>query len=344
MNENTLKTMVYEDRDRPLPLQAATGETCKPSSQIRHRIHDGVESAMAILNGIAGDYIREQESHLAMPMRFYQERRPVGLTRGSLLQAHPDAASTVCIFVHGLCLNEKAWEYPGEPSKNYGSLLQRDLGYTPFFVRYNSGLHVSENGKDLSGLIADLLDAYPRRVEEIVLIGHSQGGLVIRSACHYGRDDPADWTSRVSRIFFLGTPQLGAPLEKFVNVLTASLKIVKTPSLQSVADFLNFRSAAIKDLRFGYTLDEEWEGLDPDALLQNNRRHTPLPPGAKHYAIAASLTKEPEHPLGRFLGDAMVRLSSAAGPLRADAPGLPDEHCAVISGTNHFALSRHPAV
>ncbi len=320
-------------------------ETKTASARLRQWINGCVDYAVAALNGIAGDYIKEQDSHLAIPMRFFQNRRPLSLTSEALLEAHPNATSRICIFVHGLCFTEKGWEFPNDPTKNYGSLLQRDLGYTPFFVRYNSGLHVSQSGKDLSNLIAELLEIYPRRVKEIMLIGHSQGGLVIRSACHYGRDDSSNWTDRVSRVFFLGTPQLGAPLEKFVNVLTAAFKAVRTPSLRSVADFLNFRSAAIKDLRFGYTLDEEWMGSDPDALLQNERHHAPLLPGTTHYAIAATLTREPGHPISRCLGDGMVRLPSAEWKSRRnEGSGSPIEHRAVISGISHFRLPRHPAV
>ena len=51
MNENILKTECYKNKGLLSPLQAATGETSKPSSQIRRWIHDGAESAVAILKG-----------------------------------------------------------------------------------------------------------------------------------------------------------------------------------------------------------------------------------------------------------------------------------------------------
>ena len=327
--------------------QPEKAETVSPqSARARRLINDWVDGAVAILNGCAGDYINEQESHLAIPMSFYHDKRPLPLTTGALSQTFPKATPRICILVHGLCYTERIWEFPGDTRKNYGSLLQRDLGYTPFFVRYNSGLHVSQNGKSLSHLLTQLLAVYPQQVEEIILIGHSMGGLVIRSACHYDQTHNSNLTKPVSRIFFLGTPQLGAPLEKFVNALTFGLRSTRIPFARSLADFLNFRSAAIKDLRFGYTVDAEWKEHDPDALLQNNRHPVPLLPGVSHYLIAATLTREPDHPLSQCLGDVLVRIPSATRQSQGsrEDSSCAIEHRAIISGVNHFALARHPAV
>ena len=82
-------------------------------------------------------------------------------------------------------------------------------------VRYNTGLHVSENGRGLARLLDEMVEEWPCQLEELVLIGHSMGGLVARSACHYG----ASWTDRVRHVFCLGSPHLGADLEKGANVL-----------------------------------------------------------------------------------------------------------------------------
>ena len=53
------------------------------------------------------------------------------------------------------------------------------------YLRYNTGRHVSENGRDWRTLLDAARARWPVEVHEIALIGHSMGGLVARSACHY---------------------------------------------------------------------------------------------------------------------------------------------------------------
>ena len=42
----------------------------------------------------------------------------------------------------------------------YGHRMEIELGYSPLYVRYNTGRHISENGRDL----AELLEQLRRRV------------------------------------------------------------------------------------------------------------------------------------------------------------------------------------
>jgi triacylglycerol esterase/lipase EstA (alpha/beta hydrolase family) len=62
-------------------------------------------------------------------------------------------------------------------------------GFTPVYLRYNTGLHISHNGQTLAELLNRLHVLWPAAAEEplkeTVLVGHSMGGLVAR-ACHYG--------------------------------------------------------------------------------------------------------------------------------------------------------------
>lgn len=54
---------------------------------------------------------------------------------------------------------------------------------------------------DRAGLERALPDARPVRVREIDLIGHSMGGLVLRSACHDGtEDEPALFPNAAVRL------------------------------------------------------------------------------------------------------------------------------------------------
>jgi pimeloyl-ACP methyl ester carboxylesterase len=251
--------------------------------------------------------------------------------------------------VHGLAGSDAVWrfyaeEHYGDPDTTYGSLLARDLGYGPLYLRYNSGLHVSENGARLDERLDALVRAWPVPVEEIVLVGHSMGGLVVRSACHAGRRRASGWVDAVRHVVCLGTPHLGAPLEKLGNLAGWALGALDVA--RPLARLVNGRSAGIKDLRFGYLVDEDWRDRDPDALLEDNRHDIPFFDSAAHYFVAATLTRSPSHPLAHLLGDTLVRMPSATGRGAPAARRIPfrDEHGHHVGAMNHMRLLNHPAV
>jgi pimeloyl-ACP methyl ester carboxylesterase len=240
-------------------------------------------------------------------------------------------------------VNERVWSFPGEPGRTYGTSLQRDLGYTPFAVRYNSGLHVSENG----ALLADLLDAlaacHPAGVRELVLVGHSMGGLVVRSACEAARAAGLPWLGRVSHAFYLGSPHRGAVLEKAGNAVAWTLRAIGVVHTSVLADVANLRSAGIKDLRFGSLLAEDWQGRDPDALLEDGCAPVPLAAGVAHHFGAGGLAAHERHLVSRLFGDCMVSVASAT------ARGLPrgretSEDVRFFPGVGHLALAHDDRV
>jgi pimeloyl-ACP methyl ester carboxylesterase len=141
-------------------------------------------------------------------------------------------------------------------------------------VRYNTGRHVSENGRSLADLLEALVAAWPVAVERIALVGHSMGGLVARSACHQAAERSDAWVGRVRHVVSLGTPHTGAPLAQAVHVAAAGLATV--PETRAFSAFLRRRSAGIRDLRDGSLVDEDWRGRDPDALRAAACREIPL--------------------------------------------------------------------
>ena len=260
----------------------------------RARLIDNAEGAV---NGFWGDYLSQRQNDLDLGMTLRHQGQVLPAERAALAQAYPDASGKLAVFIHGLSSTEWSWNssaerFHGDPDVSFGSLLQADLGYTPVYVRYNSGQHISHNSRLLSALLAQLVAEYPVPVGEIALIGHSMGGLVARSAALHGQTTGELWVRHLRHIFCLGTPNLGAPLEQSVNLLTSVLGAVDTAGTQVPAQVLNTRSAGIKDLRFGYTLDEEWQGKDPDALLKNYRQDVPLVDGVGYYFVAATLTED----------------------------------------------------
>ena len=194
---------------------------------------------------------------------------------------------------------------------DHGAVLARDLGYTPLYLHYNSGLHTSTNGRALSGLLEALLEQWPHRVEELVIIAHSMGGLVARSACHYAAAAGHDWLRRLRKLAFLGTPHHGAPLERGGNWVDVILGAA--PYAAPFARLGKIRSAGITDLRYGNVLDEHWKGRDRFARARDTRQSVPLPDGVQSYAMAATTGKKPGDIRDRLLGDGLVPVSSALG-------------------------------
>lgn len=299
-----------------------------------------------VVNGIAGDYLSAKNNGLAQKMAFYHKGKPLSLSWRGVRAAYPGAGEKVVVMVHGLCCTEVLFGFPNEPGTDYGTLLEKDLGYTPIYLRYNTGLHISENGREFNRLMEELFSVWPGKISEIVLIGHSMGGLIIRSACHYGIEKGSAWTRAVSRVFYLGSPHLGAPLEKVGNIFTCFLKAVPTAYTWVAADLINLRSAAIKDLRFGYVIDDEWKGRDPDEFLKNRRKPVELLPHARHYTVAGTLNRDLDHPVTKAIGDILVRIPSAVPPASGvkNAPVFEAENQVVFPGLHHFALAAHPKV
>jgi len=301
-----------------------------------------LDTAQGALNGTVGDYLNKRGNGLEIAMGLRHAGRPLAIESEQLARALPNATRKICLFVHGLGCTEESWnifaeQFHGDPRHNFGALLQRDLGYTPLYVRYNSGLHVSENGRRLADLIEELSAVYPEPIEELVLIGHSMGGLVVRSAVHYGALDRRSWISHLTHVICIGTPHHGAPLEQVGNLLTSVLRYFDTPGTQIPAQILNLRSAGIKDLRFGYVVDEDWAGHDPDALFQNNRRDIPFLQGVGYYFIASTISRDSQHPARQWIGDLLVHLPSAQGQ-SLTATGQ------VFCGMHHFHILNHPDV
>jgi pimeloyl-ACP methyl ester carboxylesterase len=295
-------------------------------------------AVIAAITGLTGDTLEEQGSPLAQPMAVRVGGKPVEIDPGSIAAAFPNATPRVVVFLHGLMETEFSWG----TGETYGTRLERELGYTPLTVRYNSGLHISQNGRCLSELMDELVAAWPVEVERIALVGHSMGGLVARSACHRGAAEGAAWVAHLKQSVSLGTPHMGAPLEQVVHYLSAGL--ARLPETRPIANFLRRRSGGIRDLRQGSLVDEDWRDRDPDALRAAACAEVPLLEGATHCFVSATVTRSDRHPLGRLIGDTLVLKPSATGRSRSRRIPFDEEYGMHLGGAHHFALLNHPAV
>jgi len=302
--------------------------------------------ALAVLNATLGDELADQGSPLAIPMAVRRGREDVAPQRDAFEAAFPEATSKVAVFVHGLGENEESWRLHADrhgfgTESTYGSRLAHDLGYTPVYLRYNTGLHISENGRHLTTLLDDVVATWPTPVAELTVVGHSMGGLVARSAAHYAQQGSHAWISALRHVFYLGSPHLGAGLEQWVSRLSTVLG--RLDESRPLASILDRRSAGIKDLHAGYLLDEHWREAGPRPKSPGS--DVPLVPWADHYAVSATVTASRRNPLGRLLGDLLVQPASARGRSRRGGHiPFPPEHMRHFGGLHHFRLLNHPGV
>jgi hypothetical protein len=266
------------------------------------------EAMLAALNGVLGDHLAASGNPLAIPMRLRWDGQPLELTAPALAAAIPRPGGKILLLAHGLCLNDRQWNRDGH---DHGARLAADLGYTSIYLHYNSGLHISTNGRAFAGLIEALLQCWPAPMEELAIVGHSMGGLVSRSAYHYGAAAGHAWVRRLRTIVFLGTPHHGAPLERGGNWVNVLLEV--SPYTTAFARLGRIRSAGITDLRYGSLLDEDWEDRDRFAPAGDQRRPSPLPAGVRCYTIGATTGKAAGDLRSQLLGDGLVPLRSALG-------------------------------
>jgi pimeloyl-ACP methyl ester carboxylesterase len=233
-------------------------------------------------------------------------------------------------------MNDLEWAWNGS---DFGTAMARDLGYTPVYLHYNSGLHTSTNGRTFATLLETLLRQWPTPLIQFAIIAHSMGGLVSRSAYHYGISAGQTWPQHLHKLIFLGTPHHGA-LERGGNWLNVCLGL--TAYTAPFARLGKLRSAGITDLRYGNLLDEDWQGIDRFEHTQDQKHAVPLPKGVSCYAIAADMGSKSS----KLLGDGMVTVNSALGD--HEDPRLKLSFARVRQwiayGINHWDLLNQSAV
>lgn len=330
------------------------------------------ESVIAILNGVCGDHLAASGNRLAIPMQLRVLLPPANETAASIgstsfesdgsaalpphechaleeqkrtVEVFPatkalrqDAFSPtgrILVLAHGLCMNEGSW---ASRHHNHGEALAKKNGYTPVYLRYNSGRSISVNGRELCEQLHGLLRVWPVPVDSISFIGFSMGGLLVRSAMHVAQERGHDWLAKVDKAVYLGTPHHGAVLERLGYWLQKSLTL--SPYTAPLSALARIRSAGITDLRHGNVQDQDWQHHDAHEEHIDRRQPTPLPNGIAHYAIAATLSKRPGQRIGRLLGDGLVHPSSATG--RHDSSDLhldfPESCMKIIYDLSHVAM------
>lgn len=281
--------------------------------------------ASAILSGFLGDWLEARNNPLAMPMAFFHGHEPVD-PRSPYVDA---PGSTLCLSIHGLMELESVWTIPGGDGAHYGSLLAADNSdITPLTLRYNTGRSIYRNGETLADMLDSLVGQWSVPVERIVLIGHSMGGLLIRSACHHGQRQGHQWVQRLSDCVYIGSPHDGSWLAKGAKATADLMNRAPRDYVRVLGEVIDLRSEGIRNLSRG-------------EVVNRNDGEPPLLPGARHYVVSGLLAGSRKHPVNALFGDALVHESSAHGRERQ---GWALHGIASFPGIDHIRLAHHPDV
>ena len=284
---------------------------------------------LSVLNGVLGDHLVASDNPLALPMTLRHRGQRIDLG------ATPDMSAPgthLLVMMHGLCMNDLQWrgEHEGR-IVDHGETLAAALGATPLYLRYNTGLHIAQNGRELSAQLERLVAHWPVPVERISIVAHSMGGLVARSACHHGEVDAMSWRRHVRDLVFLGVPHHGAPLERAGSWIDQLL--ARTMYTAPFAKLGQMRSAGITDLRHGRVREGH------DGFL-------PMPTDIACFSVAATLAQRRSTLAERLIGDGLVPLRSALG--QHDNPsrdlGLDRQPHWISHGTGHIELLHRPEI
>ncbi|HKK75607.1 MAG TPA: alpha/beta fold hydrolase [Saprospiraceae bacterium] len=297
------------------------------------------ERIRAVLNGVLGDHLEATDNPLQIKMIVRCESEYLELRQEKRTEISGAVNGKILLMIHGSCMNERQWTRKGH---NHGLALAQELDKTALFLHYNSGRHISSNGQDLSALLEDLVRHWPVPPEEIVILGHSMGGLVARSAVHYAREEQKDWPRHLKKMVFLGTPHQGALLERSGNYLDVLLD--KIHYTRPLARLGKIRSAGVTDLRYGSLLDEDWQDKDRFDLAAYGQSTVPLPREVDCYSIAAVKNKGTK--LEMLQGDGLVGLKSALGQHKDAKRDLQFEerNTWIAYGNGHLDLLNDPSV
>ncbi len=303
-----------------------------PDIRLKSSQHRAREAMVARINGVVGDHLDASGNPLAIPMTLRRDGQIV-FARHHSNAALPRNPRPV-IFIHGLCMNDLHWQVDGH---DHGAELARELGVAPLYLHYNTGRRISANGRDLTLLLQSLVDDWPCAIDELTLIGHSMGGLVIRSACHYAQELGHDWPERLGTAIFIGSPHHGAPLERIGNL--AGRLLEASPYSAPIARIGRLRSAGIQDLRHGNLIDSDWNRTQ-STEFGDHRASPVLPKHVNAHAIAASLSPDAAVAGGTLRGDGLVPVRSALGhhPKPDKHLDLPEQNQHLIPNTSHIQL------
>ena len=302
------------------------------------------------LNGAVGDGLAAAGNALAVQMSLRATlRAPLRATQPPL-PLQPDALaplrSRLCVFIHGLGCDEASWRLrpaawagsrwehllPQHDAVGYGELLERELNLSALYLRYNTGLPIEANALQLAALLTELMRAAPQ-VRELVLVGHSMGGLVARRAWAIAASEGQAWAACTAMVICLGSPHQGAGLAKLGEI--ASALLMATDVTRPLGRIAEARSQGVKDLRHGLAAAAP-DGSQSVLMLPLRLVYATLG-DASDSADSSGLAGGAW--IGKLFGDGLVHAASAA-----DDGLTGDVQRVEITGLGHMGLLDDPRV
>jgi pimeloyl-ACP methyl ester carboxylesterase len=299
-----------------------------------------LDDLQATINGGWGSHLARRGNGLDVGFTLRDET-------GRVLPAEADALADrlaaptrrVAIFVHGLGSTERCWRFRARasndgPTTTYGTRLRDDLGYTPLYVRYNTGRRVVDNGRALAHLVSALVDAYPIAIEELALVGHSMGGLVARAAALVAEAEALPWWKLLRHVVTLGSPHTGAPLARSADALVKVSRSIDDEALRVIGAIVDARSDGVHDLSTGYGAESEAAPVATGGSAGH----------VQFYFVGGTMAPASLGAVSAWLGDLVVSADSAAGKRPGGDDALGFQGGVVLSGLNHLQLPNHPRV
>ncbi|MDB5268827.1 MAG: hypothetical protein JWP58_1867 [Hymenobacter sp.] len=324
---------------------------------------------LPVLNGALGDQLAARFDPRAIRMSFRRGGQDVPVADLRLTEPHQKTV----VYIHGLMGDELIWQTGFQDpagSRRYGPRLAEETHSRALYLRFNSGLHLSENGRELNRLLTELVETYPDAIGELVLVGHSMGGLIIRSAGYYGQlgvkseelsvdatestlnssllTPNSPWLAHLRAIFLIGTPNDGSWLEQNSHFTARLLERINLFPTRFLSKALNQRSNGIKDLRYSILVDEDWQDAHANDLMPPRTPVPPLPGVQYHILMGSWLRATRPSALREYFGDGLVGHGSARGHAtfgdEAAMPAGARVRTAVFSQQHHGGLLTHPEV
>ncbi len=335
-----IKQKLDDERDTIDKIKNQLKSTWDDIKQQVIELKDDSHHMVPVLNGLMGDTMAEKGSNALVHMSFRHKSRDIEVDN---LKDHYDFTKyngKVVIVIHGLMNDESVWQSePNDKKQRLGSLLEKEEKDNFIYLRYNTGLHISENGRKLSDIIQKFTDAY-ESVNEVIIVSHSMGGLVTRSAGYYADIQRQTWTLKLKKVFLIGVPNEGSYLAKVAYMTQYFFRKIDPSENDSIAKFFDVRSNGIKDLSFGYLTDEDWQNAkDSNEKNINTTKVYPLP-NVDYYLIAGTVTDEKNRSrIFTFFGDGLVEKESALSDLfNTNSMKKGKVEMKLFAGENHLSL------
>ncbi|TGK02815.1 alpha/beta hydrolase [Leptospira langatensis] len=209
------------------------------------------------------------------------------------------------LCVPGLFCDEGLWKTESEIS--FSDVVLEE-GYYPFYLRFNPGSHISDNGSSLLDLMREILEDSEIQKFKLDVLSYSQGGLIFRSALNLAKEQTYPLPSYIKKVLFISSPDGGSYIEKIGFWLGLGAESLPVFPVQLVGYIGNQRSDAMKDLSHGIIREQDWKSGSHLSRYWKPQYFGELD-DIDAYQIYSFVAEE-ENPWSSWIGDGIVEQPS----------------------------------